>query len=76
MIVMRTGEWEHGFFSLVAVGATNVGSIKINFDSDLETNKSKLEKKTFHQKRFHVSKAQCPNQRYLQYHELFLGYRR
>jgi len=51
--VVCLGEWEHGFFSLVAVGATNVGSIKINFDSDLETNKSKLEKKTFHQKRFH-----------------------
>ena len=26
------GEWEHGFFSLIAVGATNVGSIKVHSD--------------------------------------------
>ena len=30
--VALTGQWEHGFFSLTAVGATNVGSIKIYFD--------------------------------------------
>ncbi|KAK7087178.1 phosphatidylserine decarboxylase proenzyme, mitochondrial-like isoform X3 [Littorina saxatilis] len=33
-----TGKWEHGFFSMCAVGATNVGSIKIYCDEDLETN--------------------------------------
>ncbi|KAK2720524.1 phosphatidylserine decarboxylase proenzyme, mitochondrial-like isoform X2 [Artemia franciscana] len=32
------GEWEHGFFSMAPVGATNVGSIKVNFDSELQTN--------------------------------------
>ncbi|XP_013383669.1 phosphatidylserine decarboxylase proenzyme, mitochondrial isoform X2 [Lingula anatina] len=32
------GDWENGFFSLTAVGATNVGSIHINFDRDLATN--------------------------------------
>ncbi|EDV26263.1 uncharacterized protein TRIADDRAFT_22345 [Trichoplax adhaerens] len=32
------GEWKHGLFSMTAVGAYNVGSIKINFDSDLATN--------------------------------------
>ncbi|XP_074644016.1 phosphatidylserine decarboxylase proenzyme, mitochondrial-like isoform X1 [Tubulanus polymorphus] len=32
------GSWVHGFFSMTAVGATNVGSIKVNFDEDLVTN--------------------------------------
>lgn len=26
------GEWEHGFFSMTAVGATNVGSIRVHSD--------------------------------------------
>ena len=29
--VLLSGTWEHGYFSYTAVGATNVGSIKINF---------------------------------------------
>ncbi|XP_025091767.1 phosphatidylserine decarboxylase proenzyme, mitochondrial-like isoform X3 [Pomacea canaliculata] len=33
-----TGTWDHGFFSMCAVGATNVGSIKIYCDEDLKTN--------------------------------------
>ncbi len=32
------GHWRHGFFSLTAVGATNVGSIHASFDPDLRTN--------------------------------------
>lgn len=32
------GEWEHGFFSMTAVGATNVGSIKVGCDPELATN--------------------------------------
>lgn len=32
------GEWTHGFFSYTAVGATNVGSIRIAFDEQLTTN--------------------------------------
>jgi len=32
------GRWVHGFFAMVAVGATNVGSIKVHFDEDLTTN--------------------------------------
>lgn len=35
------GEWQHGFFSMTAVGATNVGSIKADsFDPELKTNQS------------------------------------
>jgi len=35
------GEWEHGFFSMTPVGATNVGSIRIYDDEDLVTNCTK-----------------------------------
>ncbi|TBU46276.1 phosphatidylserine decarboxylase [Dichomitus squalens] len=36
--VALLGRWKYGFFSMVPVGATNVGSIKINFDQALRTN--------------------------------------
>lgn len=36
--VVLLGRWRHGFFSMTPVGATNVGSIKINFDAELRTN--------------------------------------
>ncbi|GMK59418.1 hypothetical protein CspeluHIS016_0800240 [Cutaneotrichosporon spelunceum] len=36
--VALLGRWKHGFFSMVPVGATNVGSIRINFDETLRTN--------------------------------------
>ncbi|KAH1171385.1 phosphatidylserine decarboxylase proenzyme, mitochondrial-like isoform X2 [Mauremys mutica] len=36
--VVLSGKWAHGFFSLTAVGATNVGSIRIYCDQDLRTN--------------------------------------
>lgn len=36
--VVLIGRWRWGFFSYVPVGATNVGSIKINFDRELRTN--------------------------------------
>ncbi|CAL8384484.1 unnamed protein product [Gadus morhua 'NCC'] len=36
--VALAGRWQHGFFSLVAVGATNVGSIRIYCDQELQTN--------------------------------------
>ncbi|KPI38923.1 Phosphatidylserine decarboxylase proenzyme 1, mitochondrial [Cyphellophora attinorum] len=36
--VVLLGRWKNGFFSYTAVGATNVGSIKINFDKELRTN--------------------------------------
>jgi len=37
--LVLTGKWEHGFFSLSAVGAYNVGSIVVNFDENVTTNK-------------------------------------
>lgn len=36
--VSLLGKWRYGFFSMTPVGATNVGSIQINFDKDLRTN--------------------------------------
>ncbi|KAJ7176516.1 phosphatidylserine decarboxylase 1 [Mycena filopes] len=36
--VALLGRWRHGFFGMVPVGATNVGSIKVNFDQALRTN--------------------------------------
>lgn len=36
--VALLGRWRHGFFGMVPVGATNVGSICINFDAALRTN--------------------------------------
>ncbi|KAF1942956.1 phosphatidylserine decarboxylase [Clathrospora elynae] len=36
--VVLLGKWRYGFFSYTPVGATNVGSIKINFDRELRTN--------------------------------------
>ena len=36
--VVLLGRWKHGFFSFTPVGATNVGSIIVNFDKELRTN--------------------------------------
>ena len=34
------GRWRHGFFSMTAVGATNVGSIHADFEPELRTNQA------------------------------------
>ncbi|XP_061119278.1 phosphatidylserine decarboxylase proenzyme, mitochondrial isoform X1 [Conger conger] len=45
--VVLSGEWTHGFFSLTAVGATNVGSIRIYFDKELRTNAPRYSKGSY-----------------------------
>lgn len=42
--VVYYGDWKYGFFSYTAVGATNVGSIKVYMDEDLTTNNKALQK--------------------------------
>ena len=42
--VALLGRWRYGFFSMIPVGATNVGSIRVNFDKDLRTNNLLREK--------------------------------
>jgi phosphatidylserine decarboxylase len=37
--VALLGRWRYGFFSMIPVGATNVGSIQIDFDKALRTNR-------------------------------------
>lgn len=39
--VVYSGNWDHGYFSMTAVGATNVGSISVEFDQALVTNVAK-----------------------------------
>ena len=38
LITVYIGKWADGFFSMIAVGATNVGSIQVEFDRALKTN--------------------------------------
>ncbi|XP_037548376.1 phosphatidylserine decarboxylase proenzyme, mitochondrial isoform X1 [Nematolebias whitei] len=45
--VVLSGQWQHGFFSLTAVGATNVGSIRLYFDQELQTNTPRYSKGSF-----------------------------
>ncbi|KAM8962100.1 phosphatidylserine decarboxylase proenzyme, mitochondrial-like [Pelodytes ibericus] len=46
--VVLSGQWQFGFFSLTAVGATNVGSIRIYRDQDLQTNHARHVKGMYH----------------------------
>ena len=54
---MYVGSWQHGFMSMTAVGATNVGSIKVYFDETLATNKTKWSKVAFEDRKFKLSSA-------------------
>ncbi|KAF2355369.1 Phosphatidylserine decarboxylase eukaryotic type 1 [Trinorchestia longiramus] len=49
--VAYVGRWKHGFFSMTAVGATNVGSVKAYFDEDLRTNERRRSG-SFYDKKF------------------------
>jgi len=46
------GTWQHGFMAMVAVGATNVGSIVADFDPELKTNQSGKAPKYEHQVKY------------------------
>ncbi|XP_028254369.1 phosphatidylserine decarboxylase proenzyme, mitochondrial isoform X2 [Parambassis ranga] len=50
--VALIGQWQHGFFSLTAVGATNVGSIRVYFDQELQTNAPRYRKGSFHDRNY------------------------
>uniref|UniRef100_A0A8D3A9Q1 Phosphatidylserine decarboxylase proenzyme, mitochondrial n=1 Tax=Scophthalmus maximus TaxID=52904 RepID=A0A8D3A9Q1_SCOMX len=50
--VSLSGQWQHGFFSLTAVGATNVGSIRVYFDQELVTNAPRYMKGSFHDRSY------------------------
>lgn len=50
--VSYVGHWKHGFFSMTAVGATNVGSVKVYFDEELKTNEKKWTNSNFYDKHF------------------------
>ncbi|XP_078142457.1 phosphatidylserine decarboxylase proenzyme, mitochondrial [Centroberyx gerrardi] len=50
--VALTGQWQHGFFSLTAVGATNVGSIRVYFDQDLHTNAPRYNKGSYNDRSY------------------------
>ncbi|XP_029986338.1 phosphatidylserine decarboxylase proenzyme, mitochondrial-like isoform X3 [Sphaeramia orbicularis] len=56
--VALTGQWEHGFFSFTAVGATNVGSIRLYFDKELQTNAPRYSKGSFHDRAYAAIDAQ------------------
>ena len=44
------GEWSEGFFCMAAVGATNVGSIRVYQDPELTTNSWRLKKNSWRDK--------------------------
>ncbi|XP_014289972.1 phosphatidylserine decarboxylase proenzyme, mitochondrial isoform X1 [Halyomorpha halys] len=43
---LYVGTWQHGYFSMTAVGATNVGSIRVYDDKSLHTNTKWCDSKT------------------------------
>lgn len=51
------GEWEYGFFSYTAVGATMVGSIEIYFDDDVATSKAYRKSKADKHKGYYFDKV-------------------
>nr|XP_060641200.1 phosphatidylserine decarboxylase proenzyme, mitochondrial isoform X1 [Anolis sagrei ordinatus] len=60
--VLLCGCWKHGFFSLTAVGAQNVGSIRIYFDQELETNRPGDRQGSFRDLHFGLKEGAEPGQ--------------
>ncbi|KAG7273914.1 hypothetical protein CRUP_009170 [Coryphaenoides rupestris] len=60
--VALAGRWKHGFFSLVAVGATNVGSIRIYCDQELQTNTPRYTAGTYNDRSYASPLAPSPTQ--------------
>ncbi|KAK7085147.1 hypothetical protein SK128_000592 [Halocaridina rubra] len=69
--VSYIGSWMHGFFSLTAVGATNVGSIKVYFDKKLKTNEKKWNNNRFFDE--HFTRKPIPLRRGENFGEFNLG---
>eukprot|EP01132_Coremiostelium_polycephalum_P003793 gene3793-4721_t len=57
--VVLSGSWKHGYFSLTPVGASNVGSIVMDFDNQLLTN-NKLDRYKEKNNYYHRSYSQQP----------------
>lgn len=45
--VVYVGEWANGFMAYAAIGATNVGSIRVYCDEELATNKARWQEDTY-----------------------------
>ncbi|KAI4787462.1 hypothetical protein KUCAC02_036449 [Chaenocephalus aceratus] len=50
--VALSGQWQHGFFSLTAVGATNVGSIRVYFRPGSSDQRPRYSKGSFHDRSY------------------------
>uniref|UniRef100_H2Y279 phosphatidylserine decarboxylase n=1 Tax=Ciona intestinalis TaxID=7719 RepID=H2Y279_CIOIN len=50
--VVLSGTWEHGYFSMTAVGATDVGNIKIYDDIILKTNRAYWKAGTYYDMKY------------------------
>ena len=50
--VALCGSWKYGAFAMTAVGAYNVGSIVIQFDKELQTNKGRANEASFNERAF------------------------
>jgi len=55
--VLYAGFWDHGFFSMTAVGATGVGSIRAHLDPSLSTNEYKWNPRKENHKDLDFTKA-------------------